>query len=881
MSDSLPLPASKFGPRPLGPKPLERTRLLDMLEQNSHAKLVMLHAPAGYGKSTLMSQWYARLIEQGQGVGWVGLDEDDNDAGRLVAALSLALSPTSNGSADLFDCINLCLQEHAQFTLFLDDEEWLTATDAQHLFEVLLKLSPPAFHLVIGSRAQPQRLSTRLRMRSDFLEISTRDLAFRPEEISQFIRLRCDVTLDAETEAYLARRSEGWPAVLQLTAADICQGKPARTLFEHGASGSANVFQYLSDEVMIHLRPEQHEFLLQTAFIDELSGPLCDAITLRSDGDGMLQELQQSNLLVQAVDASRHTYRYHTLFAEFLRQQLHQWHPELLPRLARRASEWCRRAGRAESAVEYALLAADQAHLIACVRGCIERLIMRAQFETAKRWLRAISPELLQQQADLLIWRAWVDIYTNEFAAAQAAVDALASLPVSQSLAEPGILRALLALLYGRYQQAENAIRTAWPLVLPADLRMLAALTNIRALLQLMRARFSDVARDTECVLAMAVESVPNWLSYVHAAYIASMMELSLGNLSGAWRQVELPERRMQQAARKEEFRGNRTQLLTLLSAPRALVLYLFDRLEDAEDSLERYQPFLNTTFSPSGRALWHLMRIRLLALRADEDACQDAMQTAAGYAGRHGIGWMQVMLQWQRVDQDICRGDVDRARALAGDLLGQAQLDVEPEWLSPWEELFGASICALRLLIYSGDARRALEYLPIHIRACQRQLRRLRLVKLHVLEALAQQLCQQPALALAALRSALGLAQSTGAVRIFFDEGAACRDLLRELRRESPPEPEHGDFLERLRSGFEQAEADPAAEIPIPLSTRELQIIRRLAEGHSNLAVGQQLFLSPNTVKWHLSQIYAKLGVKNRTQAVHVAKQYQLTDLG
>jgi LuxR family maltose regulon positive regulatory protein len=904
MDDSQRLPPSKFGPRPLGPNQLERGRLVAELERHAHAKLVLMHAPAGYGKTTLMAQWYQRLTAAGQGTGWVGLDDDDNDAGRLATVLSLALSPRAHGEADLFDAVNQCLQAHSRFTLFLDEEERITEPDAQHLFEVLLKLSPVDFHLVVGSRTQPQKLSTRLLLRSDFLELTARELAFQPAEISQFIRLRCGLTLDAQTEAYLAQRTEGWAAVLQLAAADIVRGESARTLFDHLDSPNRNLFQYLSDEVLIHLRPQQHEFLLQTAFVEELSGPLCDAITGRSDGESMLRELQQSNLLLQALDSSGRRFRYHALFAEFLLQQLRERYPQQLPILARRASDWCARSGQPENAVEYALLADDPEHLMSCIRVCMDRLITRAQFATARRWLRALPRATLQQQPDMLVWNTWVDIYTNDFAAAQQSVADLQALSQSRTLADRDqmgsyTLTALLEILRARYPEADAATEAASRLVHPGDRRMLAAIGNLRALLLQMRGRFAESAQESARVLAIAAEPPANWLSFVHAAHISAMLEMSLGNLAGAWRQLELPERRMADAETQGDMGGNRSQLLALLSGPKAFVLYELNRLDDAEDCLERYEPFLSTIFSPSSRALWHQLRVRLRALSGDEESCQEALRQGSDFAARHRIEWMEVMMQWERVDHDLSRGDLHRARAVAAGLLASAGLATPPEWIAPCAELFGPTLIALRCLIRTGEHQRALEYLPIHIEHAQRQQRRLRLAALRLLEALALDAADLGARALEAMQQALLLGAPTGAVRIFLDEGTACLSLLRRLDRAGTLDAELTEYVSRLRAAFADAQgiaegtaegtaepddhAEPGAAapaLPVALSARELQIIQRLAEGHSNLAVGQQLFLSPNTVKWHLSQIYAKLGVRNRTQAVHVARQHQLTPL-
>lgn len=889
MLELLRLPASKFSPRPLGPNSLERGRLIELLKKNEHAKLVLVHAPAGYGKSTLMSQWHAHLRELGRGVGWIVLDEDDNDSARLAAALGQALMPGSQGAADLFDSLNDCLQQHPQFTLFIDDEERLTDPEAQGLVEVILRLSPPGFHLVIGSRAQPQRLMPRWRVRSDYLEITARELAFQPDEIARYMQQRCQVSIDAETERYLAQRSQGWPAALQLAAAEIRRGMPVRKLFEQGAAASTNLFQYLSDEVMIQLRPEQHAFLLQTGFIDELSGPLCDAVTQRPDSAALLQELHVSNLPLQVIDSAALTFRYHPLFAEFLLRQLRQRHPGLLPTLARRASDWCARSGKPEAAVEYALLAEDTPHLLACQRACLEQLLLRGQIVTARRWLGAVEPAALLADPDLLRWRVWVDVYSNDFSAAQGALADFERVADGSRASERLILRILIAMVYGKMESVAGAVAEASRIVTREDVRMWAMLANTRSMLYQMQGRFSEAAQEIEEVMARAPPG--NWLSYVHACYAGAMLELALGNVQRAWRRAELPDRRIQEAVRHGEWSGNRNQLLALVGGARALVLYELNRLEDAEDSLDRSAPFMNSAYSPSGHALWHLMRGRILAQREDGDAYEDAMQEASAYAARHGIDWMTNMVLWERIDHDVSRGELHRARAVGGALLAKLSLDAPPAWIWPWEDRFGSILSALRLMIYTGDARQALRVLPVHIRHAEQQLRRLRLVRLRVLEALALRASNDPVGAREALRQAVGVGQPTGATRVFVDEGAAVRDLLRELQQDGPLPPEQAAFIEQLRGTFEETEipgeaggepeAPSDAQFPIPLSTRELQILKRLAEGHSNLAVGQQLFLSPNTVKWHLSQIYAKLGVKNRTQAVHVARQHHWDDRG
>lgn len=884
---------AKFRPRPLSPNQLERTPLLELLERHAEAKLVLIHAPAGYGKTTLMAQWCQRRRDQGDGIGWIWLDDDDNDAGRLGGILSQALVPDGAGRIDLFDAINRCLDSVPHFTLFLDEEEHLTAQDAVHLLTVLLDFSPPELRLVIGSRSVPPELALRLRLRADYLAIGARDLAFRREEIAAFMQSRAGSVPDAETLATLETVTEGWAAALQLAAVEIAQGVPPAQIRAHLSGPHSDVFRYLTEEMLVHLQPSQREFLVRTSFLQELSGPLCDAVTGRDDGERQLEELHRANLLLQPVDAARRSYRYHALLAGLLRRQLREQHAAELPQLARRASQWCTREQLDQSATEYALLSGDADLLLECVQRCIGSLIAHAQFATARRWLDAIHPELLDRHTDLLIWSAWVDIWTNDFAAAEARVAAIsrATQPLSaeQRLMHT-ILEVLLSLLHERYDKALTALQAvrlpAQP-PHPIGREISVRLENLSALLAQIQGRFGEATRHCDRAFALATQAPPIWLSTVHAAHISAMVELSLGNLDGAMRQLKLPERLLS-AADAAEATLDPGSLRATLCGTQALVLYEKNRLADAEDCLDRHGPFLGAVFSPSSRALWYQLRARLSALRGNEDGYFAIISEANAYAVRHRLEWMQRLIQWERIDHDLAQGDINHAHSLADGLLDPLTLSVAPEWISTCQEVFGPTITALRFLIRSDQPQRALEHLPLHIAQAERQLRRLRMTRLLLLQSLALQATERRVEALATLRQALELGRQSGAIRIFLDEGAPCLALLRELEPASRGARERsGSYIHELLAGFEGAEGgDGAPDVSVAtaeplaaprLSAREAQILQRLSQGYSNLAVGQQLFLSPNTIKWHLRQIYSKLQVRNRTQAVHIARQLNL----
>lgn len=899
----------------MGSSQFERPRLAQMLERHAQARLVLIHAPAGYGKTTLMTQWYQRLRQQGQSAAWVWLDEDDNDPGRLGSVLSQALVPDAAARLDLFEAINRCLSP-GRFTLFLDDAECLAAEEAVQLLEVLLDFSPAALQLIIGSRAVPQKLALRLRLRDGCVEITARDLAFRTDEIVSFMQSRCGVTLAPQITAALERATEGWAAALQIAAVQIAQGEPPQNVCARLSAPQSDVFEYLSDEMLVHLRPQQREFLVRTSFLLELYAPLCDAVTGRSDAERQLAQLQRANLLLQPVDVARQCYRYHPLLAQLLRRQLQQQYPSELPGLARRAVDWCTREQMHKSAAEYALLADDPELLTSCIERCLEPLITHAQFATAKRWLHAIAPEVLRRRTNLLIWSAWVDIWTNDFGAAAARLAELERLGSGQPVDHrqqvmQAMLGVLLDILHERYDQALATLQAVAPPP-AANREIRARLDNLNALLAVQQGRFGDAARHSEHALALATHSPPIWLSVVHAAHISGMAELSLGNLPGALRQLQLPERLLADASAEELADVNPSALLATLCCTRALTLYQLNRLEDAEDYLDRYGPFLGSVFSPTAHALWYQLRVRLHLLRGDEEGCLSILSEGSAYAIRNGIGWMQQLMQWERVDFDVTRGDIHHARSLAAGLLDGSSLASELQWIPACKDVFGPTIVALRFLIRSNESRRALELLRPHAAHAARQLRRLRLIRLRVLEALALQGLGEHTDALETLRQALELGRQSAAIRLFVDEGAECLSLLRELepglhaaRREV-----EAVYVRTLLGAFDgiESETEVAEQAPTAgaaigppagtpagtpegtpagtpagtplLSARESQILQRLSRGYSNLAVGQQLFLSPNTVKWHLRQIYAKLGVHNRTQAVHVARQLRLVQM-
>ena len=892
---------SKYRPRPIGPRQIERNRLLALVDSPAAARLLLVHAPAGFGKSTLLIQWHQRLAARGEGVGWISVDADDNGSGRFARTLCDALAPDrEHADADLFDCIHLSLAPGRSFTLFLDEVEHLVAPEALHLLEVVIQNSPEQFHVVLGSRSLPQQLVRKARFLPDATIVTAEQLAFDRDEIELFLRCRGCADLGNSQYEELARRTAGWAAALQLAAAAITEGDTPQVVIEHLAGPHAGLVRYLGDEVLARMPPRQARFLLQTSFLRELAAPLCDAVSGGSDARELLLQFEEHNLLLLQLDAGRAWYRYHPLFAECLRQHLQDELPGALPALARRASDWCLGSGLPEEAAEYALLCEDPAVYLPRLGACIEHLIGRAQFATAGRWLRTIPRRVLVSNAALLAWSAWVSLYEGDFVATEEALAELRrraaegmDVPPKERLGSC-ILDVMLLMQKQRFEEAE-AITASLPGPLaPDDRHTQVRVLNLRAMLAQLRGDYRESGALAARVTALCRVDPPIWLSLVHAAHVAGLTELAKGNLAEARRLMQAPARSIASERAAGAAGGVRAHqpITSLLAAPCALTLYEIDRLDEAAELLDRHEPLLGAFFSASSRTLWYQLRARLHALDDDHGQHAATLRDGVAYARAHGIEWMATAILWEAVSEDLRRGRHESARQAAVPLLAGLELGHNSSWTTASDEVFGTCIGAIRYFAQTGATALALQLIEPRIAWDEAKGRRLRLAKLRVLQAMALSAGGQREPAHAAMDQALALGRECGLVRTFLDEGPQCAALLRELDQRAPEET--GTPLDAYRRhllhafGLEEGLDSPVVAAAGAggspgtgaLSARELQIIDRLALGHSNLFVSQQLFLSPNTIKWHLGQIYSKLGVRNRTQAVRAAQQQGLISL-
>jgi LuxR family transcriptional regulator, maltose regulon positive regulatory protein len=371
------LVSTKLRPSQARPKLVARPRLTAKLEREAGRKLTLISAPAGFGKTTLLVEWLKGREEGNQSVAWVSLDEGDNDPVRFLSYLVAALRRTvGEGFGDgvlaalrsperprmeavLGAFVNELVDLPGEVAVVLDDYHVIDSEAVHRLAAFLLEHLPPNVHLVISSRIDPPLNLSRLRARNQMTELDAADLSLTPEEAATFLNSVMALDLSGEAIATLEERTEGWIAGLQLAALSMRDRQDVSAFINAFSGSHRDVLDYLAEEVLERQPGQVREFLLETSIADHLTDTLCDALTGHSDGQEMLERLEKENLFVFALDEERRWYRYHHLFADFLRGRLMRERPESAGELHLRASGWYEGKGYLAEAIGHALSTPD------------------------------------------------------------------------------------------------------------------------------------------------------------------------------------------------------------------------------------------------------------------------------------------------------------------------------------------------------------------------------------------------------------------------------------------------------------------------------------------------------------------------------------------
>jgi LuxR family transcriptional regulator, maltose regulon positive regulatory protein len=896
----VPRPQPGFVPRP---------RLVRALSQGLARGRVLVCAPAGFGKTSLLADWAGG---GGRPVAWLGLDAGDNDPARFWRYVVAALDRAQPGIAERLGpllgppaprsfegLVTALINELAdqpgrdEVLLVLDDYHLVDAGPVHESVAFLLENLPAGLLLVVSGRTDPPLPLARLRARGQLAELRAAQLRFTTEEAAALLGAAAGPVLPDTAVAALTSRTEGWAAGLQLAALSL-RGRTDAAGFVAAFSGSHRfVLDYLADEVLDGQPGPVRAFLLETSVLERLSGELCDAVTGRSGSQAMLQDIERAGLFLVPLDEVRGWWRYHHLFADLLRARLEQEQPGRVQELHRAAAAWSDEHDLSDDAVRHALAAGDAAWAAQLVERYVDTLLRRSEGVTLRRWLSTLPVEVQRARPRLCLAQGFNAVVSGQLEAIEPLLDdaerAFAATG-SQSPEPPvgpargvlanvpagiAFLRAELARLRGDAARAVDWDQQARAQLGESDFYLR---TLVRANLAA-----ADWLRGQ---LGQAERSLAEALAERRAAgegYLATRVCHDLGQVQRAQGNLDAALATYRQALDIAGEVSSQPPHLGIAHVGLAEVLYERDELAAALDHATRGVTLCRQlAFTPplaAGLAI--LARIG----QAHGDAA--AAIAAIGEAGLVELSPQVVALfnpvPSQRARLLLAQGDVTAASQWAK----AAGLSPEDEPDYPREPAY---LLLARLLLAQDRPGPALTLLQRLLATASSQGRVGNVIEIQALRALALAAHGDHAGALGALAEAVTLACPQGYVRVFADEGAPMRALLTRLSaaqkdQRAPARDIDPDYLAGLLRACGQAGAAPpsrraAAAIPgmaEPLTDREAEVLRLLAAGRSNQRIAHELVVALDTVKKHVTHVLGKLGAANRTEAVARARQLGL----
>ena len=888
-----------------------RPRLSERLDRGSASTLMLVSAPAGFGKTTLLTEWLATgpgAPADQRRAAWLSLDRGDNDLASfwtyMIAALRTAAPGVGENALALLQAsrpqpietvlttlLNDLSAAAGDIVLVLDDYHVIDAREVQDAMAFLLDHLPAGLHVVIASRADPALPLARLRARGKLAEIRAAELRFTPDEAAAYLNEMMGLQLTAQDVAALEGRTEGWIAALQLAALSI-QGRDDVAGFIAGFAGDDRyVVDYLVEEVLQRQPPRVQAFLLQTSILGRLSGPLCDAVTGQGGGKAMLEALDRGNLFLVPLDDRRQWYRYHHLFADMLQARLLDEQPGEVPGLHRRASAWYQQNGEQSVAIGHALAARDFGQAADLIERALPAMRITRQEATVHSWLKALPDEVVRVRPMLSFAVAGALLTGGEPEEVEVRLrDAERWLkePAAAGKGSPARPAEMVVADEEEYRRLPGAIelyRSALSLVrgdLPATVRY-ARRTLDRALVDDhgVRAGASgflglafwtsgdlEAAHSAWAECAAGLRRSGQIADIFGCAIAMADIRLVQGRLSEAMRTYEQALRRASEQD-GAVLRGTADMYVGMSEVHRE-----YDDLQAATQQLLRSQELGEAIGLPQNRYRWRVAMARIRQAEGDLGAALDLFNEAERvYVGDFFPNIRPVPAL--RARAWITQGRLGEALDWAHEQGLSADDDLS--YLREFEHITLARVLLTR---YSDEraehsvyeATRLLERL---LRAAEAGGRTGRVIEILVLQALAHQVRRDIPAALACLERALTLAEPEGYVRVFIDEGPPMASLLRTAAKQGTTR----NYVRRLLAAVSGTGQDsPVRQALIdPLSERELDVLRLLGTELDGPAIARELMVSLNTVRTHTKNIYAKLAVTNRRAAVRRAAELGL----
>lgn len=887
-----PLLSTKLFAPPQRATLVNRQRLFEQMNNGLDKALTLISAPAGYGKTTLASSWVHEIKLASS---WLSLDEEDNDPIRflqnfiaavqkIVPAVQPAwLNPLQGARVVPFNTllgvlINEIAAQDEPIVIVLDDFHLIHAQAVIDMLEFLLEHRPPQLHLLLITRTDPPIPLFRLRARDQLTEIRAEQLRFTREEITAFLNELRGLGLPPDDIAAMQARTEGWAAGLQLAAISL-QGRKDVHSFVSAFTGSHHyIMDYLTEEVRKLQPVNVRTFLLHVSILGSMCGSLCDAVlepggTGPTDGQEMLEKLETMNLFVIPLENQRQWYRYHHLFADVVRLRLEHSFPEQVSALHRRAAQWYEQQDMIFEATHHSLLAGDQAWATRLVEGNGCNLLMRGEGFTLLKWIESVAP-FSHTHPWLLILKGWGLALTGHPDQVDLALKTAEGLfsPLDPSfearimLGTMAAARAFIANQQGETQRAAEYARGALE-YLPTSNDFAC---SIRSIATSLLGEASWITGNLEAARLAYLEAVQisQAAGNKYAAVIANSTLVDIivdqGELHRAAR---LYTEILKDATRPD---GQELPLANRIFAGLGGISYEWNHLDSAAHYVQRSIQLCQQYDDPNLLAREYLALAWVERARSNLEKSREALRCAELLLSEHRLSPRQSRwVQLSSASWWIAQGDPERACRLAQ----QPGIAPDDEITYPHEPEY---LLLLRLLLAQGDYDAALSLAERLFHMAESTKRAGRMIEILTLQALIFQGKKDMDQALAVLAKAISLAQPEGYARVFLDEGTAMVKL-HYLAKSHRADSGYLSELLSAESVGSKPEPLPAQGLIEPLTDREIEVLKLIESGCSNQDIAGRLVISIPTVKRHISNIYAKLGAKSRTQAVSLAKELKL----
>jgi LuxR family maltose regulon positive regulatory protein len=884
----LPIVGTKITVPPLREDRVLRSQLVEQLNAGLNRKVTLICSPAGFGKTTLLCEL---ATSSDRPVVWVTLDEEDNDSTRFMAYLMAAMSTVKQGFGEslypalqtpkpermntlLAALINEISAELPPFILVLDDYHLITNPAIHEQLIYIIDHQSQQMHIMMSTRADPPLPISRLRARAQLSEIREKDLRFTDQEVEEFLNQVMNLNLADDELAAMGRRTEGWAAGLQLAAISLQDQSDKGNFVKTFAGSNRYILDYLGQEVLDNQDQEIREFLLKTSIPDQLNAKLGEFLTGAQDSQEILERLERDHLFIQPLDQERGWYRYHQLFRDFLLKSLQQSQPEHIVILHKKASLWFEAEGLIDEAIEHALSAEDHQRSSKLIEKTAEARLMRSEASSIIRWINKLPAGELESRPSLCLTLAWaLMLRGGPVDEIESTLNLVESADTDDQMrGSAAAIQAFLAAIKGDAKASLELSEHALELISAENLFLRSLVTDNLGMVYLMRGDF-DASVKIFNQAAQISRQAGNVMIAVGALCNMAGIWMLQGQLKRAW------SANMEALAIATDKRGRRLPVAGKALLGLGEIAREWNQLESAERYL-REGLELFRLYGELGSVLSYVSLARIKEIHGDLDGAQDVVDLARKLAIQFDASslddelvdayqaqlWLQMgkhqqALRWvaEQKLEDVLARKIDESR-------------FDPIW-----EIYSQTLA--RVYISQGRCDEALHVIEPLLNVAKANQRIKSVLKILALQVVILKSMGKDQLALQILEQALYLAEEEGFVRTFLDEGEPMVQMLYQAAVQGILPEYTGQLLAenatlQPSSISQKGESTGRMELVEPLSEREVEVLELIAEGLSNQEIANRLHISLSTVKGHNSNIYGKLAVNKRTQAVARAKE-------